>query len=384
MEPNTPTSDPASATINPLSAAFDAAIAGTPPGTNETSVDFIGSTLALMDGGDEPSEPAAEPASDTAAPAGEVDPLQAIDAIYPELDDKTTSPEAKARWGELKQELKAERSTLRSLKQELEELKSKSLYDPEEVTSLKKQVEEYNKELSIHRIEATREYQTAIDAPLRAIGESAASIARRYEIDQDVMFDALAETDEAKQQKNLSNLVDGMNDRDRLKIYQMADDTLVVLRKRDDMKANSHAAIQELDLRQRATQERVQVERQRDFSGHMDRLFEAFEDKIPFHPLNPNESKSTVLSKLKADALMADVASAGLDVQAYSSAAGVVLPRMIQQNRALTVELKAYKDRLAGLTGASPARAKASATGINAGAPSTSDFLESIFSNLPT
>lgn len=388
----TPSAEPAAAPINPLSAAFDAALGG---GTSDPtpSSDFIESTLAMLDAPEpgtnaepvtpEPgtnAEPVAPEPGTSAEPA---DPLAAIDDQYPDSEVDGLGEAAKARWGEVKAELKAERRAAYALKKELEELKQKSLYDPQEVETLKKQVEEYNKELAVHRIEATQEYKQAIEEPLRMIGEAAASVARRYEVDQDALFDALAMTDEATQQKMLTDIVDGMSDRDRLKIYQMADDTLMLLRKRDDMKARSHEAMQELDIRQKQAQEREQAERKRTYSTHMDRLFESLEDKLPFHPLDPNESKTAVLEKLKQDAMTTDVAAAGPDVQAYSAAAGVVLPRLIKQFRALAAENNTLKSRLNGASAASPTKARALSPVAQPPASTSTDVLENIFSQLP-
>ena len=375
--------------INPLSAAFDAALGGSDPAPPTTAApDFIGATLAMLDDpgtGTLPSDPAPAPDTGTApadpAPGTAADPLAAIDDTYPDLDDKA-SPQARERWDELKRELKAERKALYELRNESEQLKQKSLYDPTEIDGLKKQIADYDKELAVHRIEATTEYRQAIDAPLKVIGEAAASVARRYEIDQDTLFDALATADEALQQKALIDLVDGMSDRDRLKIYQMADDTLTILNKRNEMKARSHEAMQELEIRQRQTEERSHAEHKREFTSHMDRLFESLEDKLPFHPLDPNELKSTVMEQLKRDALLADVRSAGTDVQAYSAAAGVVLPRLIKQFRALAAENNTLKGRLSSNSAASPTKARQASP--SAPAPATGgSFLDNIFAQLP-
>lgn len=379
--------------INPLSAAFDAAVTNEPAAPDAT--DFLATTLAMLgDSGDPTGDPPVSPAGDPVvtgepepSPTGDPvptadpkDPLAAIDEDFPDLDDKAT-PQARAKWGELKTELKQERAAIRMMKEEMEQLKQKSLYDPTEVEDLKRQVEEYNKELAVHRIEATREYREAITEPLRAIGSVAESLARRYELDQDAFFDALATADEAKQQKLLTDMVDGMSDRDRLKVYQMADDTLMLLRKRDDMKARSHEAMQELELRQREASERGLAERKRVFSSQVDRVFDAFVDSLPFHPLDPSESKTAVMEQLKRDVLASDVAGAGPDVQAYSAASGVVLPRLIKQFRALAAENQALKTRIGNASASSPTRARPVA-GPTA-QPSSTDFLEAVMAQLP-
>jgi Tfp pilus assembly protein PilN len=371
------------APINPLSAAFDNALSGGENSAPPPS-DFIESTLALLDApdlgeADSPDDVASEGVGNTSSTPGDL--LDSIDDEFPDLDDKST-PLAKERWGELKKELKQERSAIRAMKEELEQLKQKSLYDPAEVDTLKQQLDEYNRELSVHRIEATQEYKRAIEEPLEIIGEAAASVARRYEIDQEDLFDALAMEDEGQQQKLLSDIVDGMSDRDRLKVYQMADDTLLILRRRSEMKSRSQEAMQELEIRQRQTEERTQAERKRTYASHMDRLFEALEDKMPFHPLDPNESKAAVLEKLKQDALAADVTSAGPDVQAYSAAAVVMIPRLINQFRALSAENRALKNRLGNTSAASPTRARQVA-GPPVSTNVSTDFLENIFSQLP-
>jgi regulator of replication initiation timing len=150
------------------------------------------------------------------------------------------------------------------------------------------------------------------------------------------------------------------------------------------MKARSHEAMQELDIRQKETLERTQAERKRTFSTHMDRLFESLEDKLPFHPLDPNESKTAVLEKLKQDALQSDVAAAGPDVQAYSAAAGVVLPRLIKQFRALAAENNTLKSRLTNNSAASPTKARQAAPAAQTPSNGSADFLENIFSQLPS
>jgi len=104
-------------------------------------------------------------------------------------------------------------------------------------------------------------------------------------------------------------------------------------------------------------------------------------DKLPFHPLDPNESKSAVLEQLKRDALAADVTGAGPDVQAYSAAAGVVLPRLIKQFRALAAENQTLKTRIGNTSAASPTKARQVAGPQTT--PATTDFLESVMSQLP-
>jgi hypothetical protein len=369
---------------NPLADALSGALGETEGKTVPTS-DFIESTLAQIDTFGAQEEEGHSLTEDTTSDLGKSgDLLESIDEEFPDLDDKA-SPLARERWGDLKKELKQERAAMRAVRDELEGLKQKSLYDPAEVETLKQQLNDYDRELAVHRIEGTREYQTAIEQPLHAIGEAAASVARRYEIDQDLLFDALALEDEAKQQKALSDIVDGMSDRDRLKVYQMADDTLVLLKKRSDLKERSHEAMQELELRQRETQERGNAERQRNYTGHIDRLFEALEDKLPFHPLDPSESKAMVLENLKREALASDISGAGLDVQAYSAAAGVMLPRLINQFRALANENRALKSRLDNNSAASPTKARQVAPG-SGGAPNTGSggFLENIFAQIPS
>jgi len=377
---------------NPLAEAFNETAEAI---TTAYGIDFIGSTLAAIDEIDNGTvdlsdsvtqlEDSSSDADDDSSESTEdssddTDPLKAIDDAFPDLDDKA-STSAKVRWGELKTELKQEREAMRELKKELEDLKNKSLYDPTEVETLKKQLSEYDKELAVHKIEATQEYRTVIETPLKSIGDAAAAIARRYEIENDTLFDALAEQDEAKQHRLLTDVVDGMNDRDRLKIYQMADDTLALLKKRDEMKERSQEALQELEIRQKQTQEQSQAEQKRKFTGHIDRMFEAFDDKIPFVALESNETKSAVLEQLKKDALKTNIASAGLDVQAYSAAAGVVLPRLIKQFRAIATENKALKDRMSGLNNASPARSRTVPTQVRSSS-SEPDFLSAVFSGL--
>lgn len=382
---------PEEAPANPLDNAVAEVVSDQQPApaAPDPGDDFVSRIMAGLEeeappaAGDEPNPTEDEPnptKEEEPKPKSE-DPLDQIDEEYPELDDKAT-PQAKAKWGELKTELKQERHAVRELRRELEALKSKDLFDPTEVESLKKQVEEATKELAVHRIEVTKEYKEAITTPLDAIGDAAAVVARRYEINEDKLLDALAERDEAKQNKMLEDLVSGMNSRDQGKVYQMADDTLMILKKAEAMKANAHEALQELEVRQKGAAEKEAAERKRVMTSEVERVWSVLEDKLPFLPLADGESKSEILDALKQDTLATpDISTATPGVQAYSVAAGVALPRLIKQLRAVIAERDTYKARVAEINESSPARARQEPT-QPAPAKREGGFLDAVLSQL--
>lgn len=366
---NAPAADPLAAA---LQATSEPAVEPSTP-----AEDFVSRVMGQLDAPDPPPEP--KPAEPTVPEPKPAEPVDDIDAKYPDLDEKF-SPQARANWGELKKELKAERARLRELRQQAGDPQKPQTAT--EVDALRKQLDSYENELSVHRIEATKAYKETVETPLRQIGEAAASLARRYELSPADLQNALLEPDEAVQQKALASLVDGMNDRDRLKVYQMADDTLLVLRKQDELHRNSRAALQELELRQKAEEERAREEGKQVFASTVDKMFSSLKDKIPFHPLEPGETPEQVLDKARRDVLGSDFDAASPDVRAYSVTAGVMLPRLVRQFRAVEAENKQLKERLAGLSSAGP-RVAAGSPAPPAPRRNDAGFLEAMFAQLP-
>jgi len=235
-----------------------------------------------------------------------------------ESDDETPTSmtrSAGAKFKELKSELKDWKTKYAELEKVVSESGSKP---PEDYEALKSKVEEYERELSVTRVEATQEFKQAVVQPLNQVLTTAYSLADKYGVEEKTLQEALAETNLDKQSEMLQDLASGFTERDRLGLYRMADDVAVLLKRKDDIKANAQSAYSTLT-------ERQQKESSTARTAALDTVYKTLSEKIPLF------KNKDIADKVKSIATSTDVASSRPDVQAYATYAGAILPHIVRE-----------------------------------------------------
>jgi hypothetical protein len=228
---------------------------------------------------------------------------------------KSMTRSAGAKFKELKSELKDWKTKYAELEKVLEEAGSKP---PEDYEALKTKVAEYEKELSVTRVEATEQYKQAVVAPLNNVLTAAYSLADKYGVEEATLQAALAETNIDKQSEMLQDLASSFSERDRLGLYRMADDVALLLKRKEEIKANAQSAYSTLSEQQKkeATEARTKA---------LSSVYSTLSEKIP---LLQNKD---IASKVKSIADSTDILSSKPDVQAYATYAGALLPHLVKE-----------------------------------------------------
>jgi len=279
-----------------------------------------------------------------------------LDEIPDDAPDGSTEKQ-KIHWGHLKQTAAAAKSKAAeaeaakaSYEAKIAEMETK-IAEAEEKAKF---VDEAERELSIHKIESSREYKQVVDRPLEAIEVQIVEIAKEYEIEPSDIADAIKEPDRRKRAKLLDEITTGMNQADRDDVHQMARDTREIFDKRDKLRERALEAKGQLDkiTAQKEASDKAQF--RKTYSEHVGSIMKKLAERIPFEPTKDGETAEAFFSGIKDQSLAAEFDVADPASQATAVAAIFVLPRMIEQTKVLKANLKAAEKRIAEFLSARP------------------------------
>lgn len=237
-------------------------------------------------------------------------PKEDIDETPPELK-QATEPAQKA-FGKLNKAYKEEKRRREELEAKLSELeKNPAAPNDSEVAVLKKQNEEYERELQVSRVEATREYKEAVVEPMNLIRKNVEAFVSKYEMNESEILSAFGESNLDTQAEKLSDLASGMNDRDRNIFYKMADRWLEIQGVREKVTTNAKLALEKLEAHRQAENQKLSEERTKNYSSAIDSAWRDLSEKVP------------IFSRREGD----DEWNAGLD-QAYQYSKSLEFDKM--------------------------------------------------------
>ena len=264
---------------------------------------------------------------------------------------------AKVRWKELKQ---AE-SELKTAQRELAELKSKGEeYEQaaSEVSELKEQLEAIQQErealdgeLYLTRVQSTREWKQYITEPLNQIIQDAEFYSQRNKTDAGDLINAL-QADSNGDPIKLENLISDWSERDKTKVWALADNLLQIEKRKGELEENSKAAYE-------ASMERQGREQQDQYKQYITQRETAVSEVLPkisekVFSLLP-EDKRPDMNKLQQEVMGYDEWPENLKV--YGILGATVLPDLVDQITSLQKELSDAKENNVKLRGGAPAAA---------------------------
>ena len=182
----------------------------------------------------------------------------------------------------MKKDWKAEKSRREELEAKVAELeKSRSSSDPEEVTRLRQMNEEYERELQVSRVEATKEFKDAVVVPMQQIRESVDTLATKYEITQRDLFEAFSETDPSARADKLSDIAAGMNDRDKFSLYELEGRFNKVQSTREKVVNNAKLALEKIAEHREEQAKTQQEEYAKRYHSAMDKVWDEAQNAVP-------------------------------------------------------------------------------------------------------
>lgn len=281
-----------------------------------------------------------------------------IDEEVPEKEEEPdTTGMTKAageRFKQLRVEQKELKTKLNTLEQERTQLAAK-VKELEASTGMteetQKKLAEYELQLSISKLEATDEYKKVVTEPLANIAETVSAIAEKHGIDTNQLLDAIAIVDQKDQDEALEDLLVGINDRDKLKIYAMAEKLPGIMNERDRLYDNRDAALKEIEARKSQEDQRLTSERAKQRKAALDLVESRVNSKISF--LKQSD-------KFNVDAAKEAIADTDFDAldtttKAYNAYAGRLLPQFAKAHAELLQEIETLSDELSKYKKTSPA-----------------------------
>lgn len=213
--------------------------------------------------------PAAPPVETPAATPAATHPADPLATLKPEddptgtklpIEEETPPPEnaeplpadkAGYRIRELKGEIETHKAAIAAAEQakvQAEARAAEAEAAAAEAVELKAKIAQYEKEMSVVKLEKTEAYQSTVQAPLDAIMKESAEIADRYELDIAKVDAILEMTDETAARAALKELLSGLDvdDDDKYALRELRKRTLPLAAKRAELYGNADAALLEL------------------------------------------------------------------------------------------------------------------------------------------
>jgi hypothetical protein len=260
--------------------------------------------------------------------------------------DIAATEKAKNAWAEQRKALKEERRKREELEAKLVELEKKSTdVAPDEVNALRETVEAYERELQIARVEATKEFKDAVAVPRERINKQLEAFAKKYEFREADARVAFAEADPEKQTELLVDMASGMNDRDRFRFYEMAEEWQKVEGIANKVRNNAKLALEKIQEHHTEQQKAFIEQRQKQYRGALEKIWGDVSEKAPlFRRREGDEAWNSKIAEIEQFAtgldwnVVADNDTARAEL-ALRAAASPFLYGLVQQLFAKTAEL---------------------------------------------
>lgn len=277
----------------------------------------------------------------------------------PPADAKT--PEAKNAWTKSRNEIKELKAALDAAQAEKARIESelstkKGLADNDpvkvEYERLKAEREEWQKEAAKYRIEQTDQYKEAVTKPLQSISAAAAELAKRNEIEPEKVFDALRESDEKRQNEKIQEIADNLSERDKLRIWNMADELQKVYARQEHLEASAAEALKEAQANEAALAEKRSLEIKASEMRAVEDLRPKLAKAAHLFALEGEDAEAAV-AKILTEANAVPFNEHDTESRAFSVVAATILPRLMKNYQTAVKERDSLKRELSEYSGAS-------------------------------
>ena len=270
-----------------------------------------------------------------------------------DIDDWT--PKAASRFKQLKSELKNNQSEVEQLRQSLKEHEAKvkemsGLVDNKDINALQEKVDTYERDRSFTDLESTEAYKQAVTEPLGELLNQVNALADHYDVDPDVLIDAVAMDNQQEQDAAFQKHLPEASDRDRAKLYRIIEDINPILNKRATLVQNSEAALTEARAMEEQKRNEDAAEATRLRKNITQSVVEKVSNKLPF--LKGVESVDMEAIQSKASGLDPSVIHP-VDF-AYNAVAAQLLPAIVREFLKNQKDFEGLTNKLAEYEGAEP------------------------------
>ena len=206
-----------------------------------------------------------------------------------------------------------------------------------EFETLKAERDEYESELSVARVQATKQYKVAIDAPIKDAQNTIHEIAKLYEIDADAVVRAAAINDTAQRRTAVKEMLSGLDPIDAVDVRRRVDELNSLYNKRDAILTNADKAMQEISKREAAQQleqtrqqEIAQKKNQEETTTAYSEMWNRFTQEVPILKKTGNAEWDSRVDGLREQAMLVEQSDLDTETRAALTYQAVAMPLMVQ------------------------------------------------------
>jgi hypothetical protein len=189
---------------------------------------------------------------------------------------------------------------LKEHEERLKEFDGKTPMASDEYEKLTSERETLSKELRLVKLEATPEYQKAVQRPMGVVEDEIKRLGTKYSVNQHQIRSALTEPDRDKQADLLSKVTDTFNDRDKLTLFKLADDAKEISRRRNILQNDVKQALDYIEAKRAAEAEKSKAEQKTEWEGSKKKAWKAIGDTLYLaRPLEGNDAWNKGLEDTK-------------------------------------------------------------------------------------
>ena len=206
-----------------------------------------------------------------------------------------------------------------------------------ELETLKAERDEYESELSVARVQATKQYKVAIDAPIREATNTIQEMAKMYEMDADAVVRAAAINDPAQRRAAVKEMLAGLDPIDAVDVRRRVDELNSLYNKRDTILTNADKAMQEISKRELAQQaeqtrqqEIAQKKAQEETTTTYSEMWNRFTQEVPILKKTGNAEWDARVDGLREQAMLVEQSDLDTETRAALTYQAVAMPLMVQ------------------------------------------------------
>lgn len=305
-----------------------------------------------------------------------------------ESEKKTDAPEAEAElpkdapkaaqtaFAKVTTELRETRARLKELESKIgkeeQKVEDKGEQTSPELENLKAELEEiraqrdeYETELSVARVQATKQYKVAIQKPIEQAVSGIEEIAKSYEIDADALVRAANIGDSAKRRAAVKELVAQLDPVDAVDLRRKVEDLNQLYGKRDVILQNAEKAMEEISKREAAQaaeaekrQQAAQAKEAELTKAAYDEIWNRFTNEVPVLRKTGNPDWDARIDGLRTQALNVENTDLDAETRAALTYQAVAMPLLVElfqgYIRKSQTEIAGLKKSLGEIRGSTP------------------------------
>jgi hypothetical protein len=287
--------------------------------------------------------------------------------------------------------LKAAEQELATLKQELE--KSRNAGNAEassEVQSIKSELEEarklvsdYESQLSLVRVESTREYKRTISEPLAKAEKGLADSIAGYEgLNVKDVLKVLDIKDPVQRRAEFKDVMNGVDAMDAWAVKTKLDEIEQLRSRKDDMLKSANDTLVQIERQETAAEQEARLNFDKQADVAFENTWNQFEDSFPILKRGQTAEWDNTIKALREQAVYLDKQPLDHQQRATLTYQAVLFPLAVQVVRDLTEKSNAtiadLKSQLQKLQVAVPGAGAGVNNSASTGLPSTVGFLEAL------